>query len=145
MKKAISLLLTLIIALCCAVPSFASNDIDTYQTPYIETRFSALSNVYIYLAEDDFGFLHIEGSAGTSSSEKYVKITVTLEHYGYNSFESMGDDFTWSAEGYFGVAVETTRDVPVGSYRARIDAQCWENNVLKDDVTFYSDIANVAK
>ena len=145
MKKVLSLFFSLLMAFCCTVPSFAADDTDTYQAPYIETRFTDFANVNIFLKEDDYGFLHVEGSAGTSSSEKYVKITVSLEKYMTEGFEPMGDNYVWTAEGNFGAGTQATRDVSIGSYRAKIYAECWEDGVLQESVTFYSDIVNITK
>lgn len=144
MKKVFTLFLSLVMLCCFTVTSFAADESHAFEAPYIEARFSDFSNVNIFLTKDDFGFLHVEGSAGTSSSAKYVKITVTLEQYMTEGFESLGDNFVWTAEGYFGAGTQATRSVSRGSYRARIDAECWENGVLQESLTFYSDIVNVA-
>ena len=55
-------------AFCCTISTFAADDTSTQQAPYIEARFTDFSNVNIFLTQDDYGFLHVEGSAGTSSS-----------------------------------------------------------------------------
>ena len=144
MKKVFALFLSFNLAFCFTVTPFAADATDTYQKPYIETRFSDFANVTIYLGKDDFGFLHIEGSAGTASSEKYVKVTISLEKYMTAGFEPMGDDYIWTAEGYFGAGTQATRSVSRGSYRGKIYAECWENGTLQETVTFYSDIVNVA-
>ena len=144
MKKLISLFLSLVMCCCFTTAAFASNATTSYQKQYIEARFSDFSNVDIYRTEDDFGFLHIEGSAVASSSSQLVKVTVTLEQYMTEGFESMGDNFVWSAEGYYGAATQATRSVSRGSYRARIDAECWRDGVLQESLTFYSNIVNVA-
>ena len=145
MKKLTALFLSFVMCCCFATVSFAADVTDEYQTPYIEARFSDFANVNIFLKENDFGFLHVEGSAATASSEKYIKVTITLEYYGVNGFESMGDGFTWTSEGYFAAGAQGTRDVSVGSYRAKIYAECWLNGVLLEDVTLYSNTVNVAK
>ena len=144
MKKLTALFLSFVMCCCFATVSFAADSADEYQAPYIEARFSDFANVSIFLKEDDYGFLHVEGSAGTSSSENYVKITVTLEQYMTEGFEPLGDNFVWTAEGYFGAMTQATRSVSRGSYRARIDAECWRNGVLQESLTFYSNIVNVA-
>lgn len=144
MKKTLTLFLALTMACFLTVAPLAASEVGTHQEPYIEARFSDFENVNIFLTKDSFGFLHVEGGAATASSEKYVKITVTLEQYMTEGFESMGDDFVWTAEGYFGALTQATRSVSRGSYRARIDAECWENGVLQESLTFYSDIVNVA-
>ena len=144
MKKALSVFLCLAMACLFSVMPLAANETGTSQAPYIEARFTDFSNINIYLGKDDFGFLHIEGSATTANSENYVKVTITLEQYMTEGFESLGDNFVWTAEGYFGAGTQATRSVSRGSYRARIDAECWENGVLQESLTFYSDIVNVA-
>lgn len=144
MKKALSVFLCLIMACFFTVTPLAANETGKSQAPYIEARFTDFSNINIYLGKDDFGFLHIEGSATTANSENYVKVTITLEQYMTEGFESLGDNFVWSAEGYFGAGTQATRSVSRGSYRARIDAECWRDGVLQESLTFYSDIVNVA-
>ena len=64
------------------------------------------------------------------AAANYVKVTVSLEQYMTEGFEPLGDNFVWTAEGYFGAGTQATRSVSRGSYRARIDAECWENGVL---------------
>lgn len=145
MKKAFTLFLSFLMAFCCTISTLAADDTGTQQVPYIEARFTDFANVNIFLTEDDYGFLHVEGSAGTSSSENYVKITVSLEQYMTEGFEPLGDNFVWTAEGYFGAMTQATRSVSRGSYRARIDAECWRDGVLKESLTFYSDIVNISK
>ena len=145
MKKLTALFLSFVMCCCFATVSFAADVTDECQMPYIEARFSDFANVTIYLTKDDFGFLHVEGGAGTASSEKYVKITVSLEKYMTEDFEPMGDDYVWTAEGYFGAMTQATRDVSIGSYRAKIYAECWEDGVLQESVTFYSNIVNITK
>lgn len=144
MKKALSVFLCLAMACLFTVTPLAANETGTSQAPYIEARFTDFSNINIYLGKDDFGFLHIEGSATTANSENYVKVTITLEQYMTEGFESLGDNFVWTAEGYFGAGTQATRSVSRGSYRARIDAECWRGGVLQESLTFYSDIVNVA-
>ena len=145
MKKLTALFLSFVMCCCFATVSFAADSADEYQAPYIEARFSDFANVSIFLKEDDFGFLHVEGSAATASSEKYIKVTITLEQYMTDDFEWMGDNYIWTAEGYFAAGTQATRDVSIGSYRAKIYAECWEDGVLQESVTFYSDIVNITK
>lgn len=144
MKKALSVFLCLVMACFFTVTPLAASETSANQTPYIEARFTDFANINIYLGKDDFGFLHVEGSAATASSEKYVKVTITLEQYMTEGFEPMGDNFVWTAEGYFGAGTQATRSVSRGSYRARIDAECWRDGVLQESLTFYSNIVNVA-
>ena len=40
---------------------------------------------------------------------------------------------------------QATRDVYIGSYRAKIYAECWEDGVVQESVTFYSNIVNITK
>ena len=144
MKKLISLFLSLVMCCCFTTAAFASNATASYQKQYIEARFSDFSNIDIYLTENNFGFLHIEGSAVASSSSQLVKVTVSLEQYMTEGFEPLGDNFVWTAEGYFGAGTQATRSVSRGSYRARIDAECWRDGVLQESLTFNSNIVNVA-
>lgn len=145
MKKALSLFLFFVMAFCFTVTPFAANESTSYQEPHIDARFSDFANVNIYLGIDDFGFLHVEGSAVASNSNQTVKVTITLEQYMTDDFEWMGDDYIWTAEGYYGAGTQATRDVSVGSYRAKIYAECWENGTLREALTFYSNIVNVTK
>lgn len=144
MKKALSVFLCLAMACLFTVTPLAANETGTNQVPHIEARFTDFANIDIFLDKDDFGFLHVEGSAATASSENYVKVTITLEKYMTEGFEPMGDNFVWTAEGYFGAGTQVTRSVSRGSYRARIDAECWRDGVLQESLTFNSNIVNVA-
>lgn len=143
MKKMLSLLLSLAMLCSFSVGAMAK---ETDAPPYVEARFTDFLNVFATLTLTDLGFLHVEGGAGTYSSEKWVEVTVTIEQYidkdtGWEPVEGL----VWTDARYTAALTQATRDVSRGTYRAHTVATCYKDGVLLETVEAYSNIVGVPK
>ena len=142
MKKVVSLLLALVMLCSFSTSVWAE---ETSQEPYIEARFSDFTNVFATLTLTDWGFLHVEGGAGTYSSGKWVEVTVTIERYYTDGGFQPVEGFCWTDADYFAAATQATRDTSRGTYRAHTVAKCYMNGVLLETVEAYSNNVAVTK
>lgn len=138
MKKLLSVLLSVVMLCAMASTTVYAEEVDTKSDPIIEARYTDFGAVFASLYRLDNGFYHVEGGAATSSSSKWVEITVTIEgYYSGEGFKPV-DGFSWSDADYFGASTQATRDLSRGTYRAHTVAKCYRNGVLLETAEAYS-------
>ena len=144
MKKILSVLLSVVMLCAMASTTVYAEDVDTKSDPVIEARYSDFGTVFVTFYQRDDGFCHVEGGAVTTSSKKWVEVTVTIEQYHSNGGFQPVDGFSWSDADYFGASTQATRDLYRGTYRAHVVAKCYLDGTLLETAEVYSSNLNVA-